>query len=167
MWFFSIKKNPLETNPTAAHRLFSYNRHYSKEDSLYKPALSLLRFKFNGNEQQLQLHVAQPVNQTQIIREDKYKSRWRLFSNISESPQTLVCLTSITIPNNWEVEWNLLADSGEGEAYKGTRQVLCVHLISHSFKVILLPCVLLNLTKNKKKKSIDLINMQIKTARRK
>lgn len=40
----------------------------------------------------------------------------------------------------------LLTDGGEGEAHKGTGQVLCVHLISHSFKVILLPRVLLNLT---------------------
>lgn len=47
-------------------------------------------------------------------------------------------------------EWYLLADHGEGEAYKGTGQILCVHLISHSFKVILLPCVLLDLIKKKK-----------------
>lgn len=46
-------------------------------------------------------------------------------------------------------EWYLLADHGEGEAYKGTGQILCVHLISHSFKVILLPCVLLDLIKKK------------------
>ena len=32
-----------------------------KTDPVYKPALSLLRLVFDGNKQQLQLHVTQPV----------------------------------------------------------------------------------------------------------
>lgn len=39
----------------------------------------------------------------------------------------------------------VLANYWEGQTHKGTRQILCVHFIGHSFKVVLLPCVLLNL----------------------
>lgn len=58
-------------------------------------------------------------------------------------------------------EWYLLAHSGEGEAYKGTGQIFCVHLISHSFKVILLPCVLLNLIKSETGKCCTLVKKKI------
>ena len=68
------------------------------------------------------------------------------FTSSPHTPRLIVCLPA---PHISEVEWYLLADSGKGEAYKGTGQILCVHLISHSFKVILLPCVLFNLRREK------------------
>lgn len=43
----------------------------------------------------------------------------------------------------------VLANYWEGQTHKGTGQVLCVHFIGYSFKVILLPCILLNLQQNK------------------
>lgn len=91
----------------------------------------------------------------------EHKGLWYSFSSI---PTALVVFFFSTLlfellsTYQWQracwvgKEWYLLTDSREGEAHKGTGQILCVHLIGHSFKVILLPCVLLNLTKKQARK---------------
>lgn len=42
-----------------------------RKDPLYQPALSLLRLEFNGNKQQLQFHVTQPVKQVHSLEKSR------------------------------------------------------------------------------------------------
>lgn len=112
------------------------------EDHSYKPALSLLRLVLDGNEQQLQLHVTQPVKHAQPLKRAAAGSHLRLKSlQLRQIVLVLVCFAFTgRVSSTYQrrrtcrqgTEWYLLTDSGEGEAHKGTGQILCVHLISHA-----------------------------------
>lgn len=121
---------------------------------MYKPALSLLRLIFNGNEQQLQLDVTQPGKEVQPLKSSTSRclmcsNLWNSNPKCSYSSSCLHC-RGISHPPVEFAERYLLADGGEREAHKGTGQILCVHLIRHAFQIILLPCVLFNLAKDNK-----------------
>lgn len=45
-----------------------------RKDVIYKPALSLLRLVFDGNKQQLQLHVTQPVKHVHSLEESSMEA---------------------------------------------------------------------------------------------